>query len=191
MNTIRKFRPDVEVLRTIAVVAVVISHSKLALGGGFVGVDIFFVISGFLITKHIHDEILSKGTFSLKSFYARRILRILPASIFVLVLTLVASFIWLSPLQMVSYAWDGLLASFSGLNYRLAVTGTDYFASTTTPSPFQHFWSLAVEEQFYLVWPLLILIFANIFLPKNNIQLVSFVHHHESITAMGVFWAAY
>jgi peptidoglycan/LPS O-acetylase OafA/YrhL len=170
---IRKFRPDIEVLRAIAVLAVVISHSKIALASGFIGVDIFFVISGFLITKHLHDEVQKSGTVSIVSFYTRRILRILPASVFVVLMTILAFLIWLSPLQTINYGWDSLLSSLSGMNYRLAVTGTDYFNSTNLPSPFQHFWSLAVEEQFYFIWPLLIFIVAKLFIrsPKNIVHI--------------------
>jgi peptidoglycan/LPS O-acetylase OafA/YrhL len=167
-TSIRKFRPDIEVLRAIAVLAVIISHSKLGLESGFIGVDIFFVISGFLITRHLHDEVQKTGTISLKSFYSRRILRILPLSMLVLLITLFSSLIWLSPLQLINYGWDSLLSSLSGMNYRLAATGTEYFQSTATPSPFQHFWSLAVEEQFYLVWPLVIFVLAKIFVRKQK-----------------------
>jgi peptidoglycan/LPS O-acetylase OafA/YrhL len=166
--SIRKFRPDIEALRAIAIIVVLIEHAKLALPGGFIGVDIFFVISGFLITKHLHDEVFKNGSISLKNFYARRILRIFPASMLVLTLTLLGSFLFLSPLQLINYCWDAILSAFSGINYRLAITGTDYFQSTTTPSPFQHFWSLAVEEQFYLIWPLLILSFAKLFIRNKN-----------------------
>jgi peptidoglycan/LPS O-acetylase OafA/YrhL len=171
MLNIRKFRPDIEVLRAIAVLAVIVAHSKLGLLSGFIGVDIFFVISGFLITRHLHDEVQSTGSISLKSFYSRRILRILPASMCVLLITLLASLIWLSPLQTSSNVWDALAANFSSINNRLAETGTDYFQSTTTPSPFQHFWSLAVEEQFYFIWPLIILLLAKIFVRKLKEQL--------------------
>jgi peptidoglycan/LPS O-acetylase OafA/YrhL/ABC-type Fe3+-hydroxamate transport system substrate-binding protein len=166
--SIRKFRPDIEALRAIAVTIVVINHAELALPGGFIGVDIFFVISGFLITKHLHDEVFKNGSLSLKSFYARRILRIFPASMLVLMLTLLGSFLFLSPLQLVNYCWDAILSAVSGINYRLAISGTDYFQSTTTPSPFQHFWSLAVEEQFYLIWPLLILVLARLLIKNKN-----------------------
>lgn len=171
---IRKFRPDIEVLRAIAVLAVVISHSKLALASGFIGVDIFFVISGFLITKHLYDEVKKSGTVSITGFYARRILRILPASMFVVLMTILVFLIWLSPLQTINYGWDSLVSSLSGMNYRLAVTGTDYFNSSSLPSPFQHFWSLAVEEQFYFIWPILILIVAKLFIrsPKKLLHVL-------------------
>jgi peptidoglycan/LPS O-acetylase OafA/YrhL len=164
----RQFRPDIEALRAIAIIAVVIAHSKLTLSGGFIGVDIFFVISGFLITSHIFKEITNTGKLSLKSFYSRRILRILPASTFVILATLLASYIWLSPLQFVNYTWDALFSSFSGINYRLAENGTNYFQSTSLPTPFQHFWSLAVEEQFYFIWPLITVLLAKFFVKKNE-----------------------
>jgi peptidoglycan/LPS O-acetylase OafA/YrhL len=164
---IRKFRPDIEVLRAVAVMCVVIAHAGLPLKGGFVGVDIFFAISGFLITQLLFRELAQNNTINLKRFYARRILRIFPMSIFVILMTLLASFFWLSPLQLVNYAYDALFAAFSGLNYRLAATGTSYFASTTLPTPFQHFWSLCVEEQFYLIWPLLILLISK-FIPNRD-----------------------
>ena len=163
----RKFRPDIEGLRAIAVISVVVAHSGIGLKGGFVGVDIFFVISGYLITRHIFLEAMKTNTISLSRFYARRILRILPASMFVLLCTLLASFVWLSPLQLLSYGWDGLLAGFSGLNYRLAINGTDYFNTATIPTPFQHYWSLCVEEQFYFVWPVLMLILTKLFGKKS------------------------
>lgn len=169
---LRKFRPDIEGLRAIAIILVVLVHAGFYVPGGFVGVDIFFVISGFLITKHLFDEAKDSGSISLKRFYARRILRIFPASIAVLLLTLVASYLWLSPLQWISNAYDALFSAFSGINYRLAYTGTDYFNVATIPSPFQHYWSLAIEEQFYLVWPLIILILVKIKGVRANLQSV-------------------
>jgi peptidoglycan/LPS O-acetylase OafA/YrhL len=165
--TIRKFRPDIEGLRAIAVLCVVIAHSGIGLHSGFIGVDIFFVISGFLITRHIFLEAIKTNTISLAQFYARRILRILPASMFVLLCTLLASFIWLSPLQFLNYATDALWATFSAFNYRLAIDGTDYFNTTTIPTPFQHYWSLCVEEQFYFIWPLIMLVLAKLFSKKS------------------------
>jgi peptidoglycan/LPS O-acetylase OafA/YrhL len=159
----RKFRPDIEGLRAIAVLCVVIAHSQIGLAGGFIGVDVFFVISGFLITGHLFKEALKHGTIHMLQFYSRRILRILPASVFVILATLLAAYLYLSPLQLANYGLDGLFSSFSGMNYRLAQSGTDYFNTSTLPSPFQHYWSLAIEEQFYFVWPFVILILAKLF----------------------------
>ncbi|WP_091601111.1 acyltransferase family protein [Micromonospora mirobrigensis] len=153
------FRGDIEGLRAIAVLLVVLSHAGVAgLAGGFVGVDVFFVISGFLITSLLIRELGRTGRISISGFYARRAVRLLPASSVVMVLTLVGSWLWLSPLRSAEYAWDGIASAFYFVNIRMAQTGTDYFAAEASPSPFQHFWSLAVEEQFYLVWPLLILL---------------------------------
>jgi peptidoglycan/LPS O-acetylase OafA/YrhL len=153
---LRRFRPDIEGLRAVAVVTVVLAHAGLALPGGFVGVDVFFVISGFLITRQLVDELDARGRVDLARFYARRCRRILPAATLVLLVTLLACWWWLSPLRVPAVTLDAALAAVSGVNWRLGVTGTDYFAATTAPSPFQHYWSLSVEEQFYLVWPLLL-----------------------------------
>ncbi|MEV0152163.1 acyltransferase family protein [Micromonospora sp. NPDC050686] len=152
------FRADIEGLRAVAVLSVVLAHAGVAgLAGGFVGVDVFFVISGFLITSLLLRELRSSGRISIRRFYARRAVRLLPASSVVMVAALAGSWLWLSPLRSAEYAWDGLASAFYWVNLRMASTGTDYFAAEASPSPFQHFWSLAVEEQFYLVWPLLIL----------------------------------
>ena len=150
-------RTDIQALRAIAVVAVVIAHSKLFLQGGFVGVDMFFVISGFLITLNLCKELAKTGTVSIKDFYARRILRILPAALFTLFATFFVSFFFLSPVQLLSNLYDGLASLFSVLNFRFAANSTNYFANAEALSPFQHFWSLCVEEQFYIFWPLLII----------------------------------
>jgi peptidoglycan/LPS O-acetylase OafA/YrhL len=166
--TYRKFRPDIEILRAFAVISVVIAHSKITLASGFIGVDVFFVISGFLITKHLFDEIQNTGTISLSSFYSRRILRIFPASMLVLVLTLIGSIFFLSPLQIINYCWDAFYSGISAVNYRFAITGTDYFQATSTQSPFQHFWSLAVEEQFYLVWPFILILISKLVIRKKS-----------------------
>ncbi|MDP9793800.1 peptidoglycan/LPS O-acetylase OafA/YrhL [Catenuloplanes nepalensis] len=155
------FRPDIEGLRAVAVTVVVLFHGGVtALSGGYVGVDVFFVISGFLITSQLLREIGRTGRVSIASFYARRALRLLPASAFVVAATLAAAWLWLPPLRVTEIATDALTTTVYGLNYRLALAGTDYLASTAEPSPLQHFWSLAVEEQFYLVWPPLLLLAA-------------------------------
>ena len=151
------FRDDIQALRAIAVVAVVINHSKIALPSGFIGVDMFFVISGFLITQHLYKELNNNGIISLKSFYARRIMRILPPAIVILIITLLLSLSFLSPVQLMSNLYDGLWATFSGLNYRLGLNGSNYFSNNQAVSPFQHFWSLCVEEQFYFIWPLVMI----------------------------------
>ena len=152
------FRPDIEGLRAVAVTLVVLSHSGVALfAGGYVGVDVFFVISGFLITTLLRKELVRRGTISLPGFYARRVVRLLPVSTVVLVATLLASWLWMPVTRFHSIAQDALFSTFYGINWRLAAQGTDYLNAAAAPSPLQHLWSLAVEEQFYLVWPLLLL----------------------------------
>jgi peptidoglycan/LPS O-acetylase OafA/YrhL len=151
------FRPDIEGLRAVAVLLVVLSHLLGWPAGGFVGVDVFFVISGFLITGLLVREHERTGSFSLRQFYVRRIRRLLPAAALVLVVTNVAaSLLFLAgraQQTLVDSVWAfGFLA-----NVRFALLGTDYFERTRPPSPVQHYWSLSVEEQFYVVWPWLVL----------------------------------
>ncbi|MDR6326315.1 SGNH hydrolase domain-containing protein [Actinoplanes couchii] len=148
-------------MRAIAVTLVVLSHAGIAtLEGGYVGVDVFFVISGFLITTLLFKELDRTGRISLATFYARRATRLLPASTVVLLVTVVASWLWVPATRFGSIAWDAIYATFYGINWRLANEGVQYMNADAAPSPLQHFWSLAVEEQFYLIWPLLLLIFA-------------------------------
>ena len=155
------FRPDVEGIRGLAVLVVVLFHAGLAgIVGGFVGVDVFFVISGFLITGLLLREVDRTGRIGLPHFYARRARRLLPAAIVVLVVTLVVAMNVVAPLDRPEVGLDGAAAALSIGNIRFALAAGDYFSSVTTPSPFLHFWSLAVEEQFYLVWPALILLVA-------------------------------
>ncbi|MCK9903030.1 acyltransferase [Frankia sp. Cpl3] len=157
---LRRFRPDIEGLRAVAVILVVLGHSGLALPGGYVGVDVFFVISGFLITRQLVTERATHGRISLAGFYARRARRIVPAAAVVIVATMLAAWRWMSPLRIHSTGVDAALSAVSAINIRLAQEGTDYLRADGPPSPFQHFWSLAVEEQFYAVWPLLLIVTA-------------------------------
>lgn len=121
--------------------------------GGFVGVDIFFVISGFLITGLLIREFELTGKISFSNFYKRRVKRILPASALVLAVTVGASFLLLNATRAWSVFWDGVWATLFVANWRFASSGTDYFQADGPVSPLQHFWSLAVEEQYYFVWP--------------------------------------
>ncbi|MGX6604158.1 acyltransferase family protein [Micromonosporaceae bacterium Da 78-11] len=152
------FRPDIEGLRAIAVLLVVLSHAGVPLvAGGYVGVDVFFVISGFLITSLLLREVERTGRLSVPRFYGRRAVRLLPIAALVLISTLLAARLWLPVVRLGDLARDAVAAAGYVANLRFAVTGTDYLNADLPPSPFQHFWSLAVEEQFYLLWPLLIL----------------------------------
>lgn len=148
------FRADIEGLRGIAVVLVLLFHASIpGFNGGFVGVDVFFVISGFLITGMLLREYESTGKISLRNFYARRVRRLLPASALVLVVTLIASILILPPLSIPSVTIDISAAALYVSNIVFAFRATDYFAAGVAPSPILHFWSLGVEEQFYLFWP--------------------------------------
>lgn len=153
-----EFRPDVQALRALAVLLVVLYHANIpGVHGGFFGVDVFFVISGFVITNVLLRERSSRGTTSIPGFYARRVRRILPAATVVLIATVFATYHWLSYISGAANANDAkYVAAFVG-NFRFASLGTQYFTATQPPSTLQQFWSLAVEEQFYLVWPLLFL----------------------------------
>ncbi|MER7999829.1 acyltransferase family protein [Streptomyces sp. NPDC095613] len=154
-----RFRLDVQGLRALAVTLVVLSHAGVgAFAGGYVGVDVFFVISGFLITSLLLRELTATGGLSVRRFYARRALRLLPASTLVAVTALAGSWLFLSKVRFTEYAGDAISSALYTVNFRLALSGTDYLAQDSPPSPFQHFWSLAVEEQFYLVWPPLLLL---------------------------------
>ena len=154
------FRPDIEGLRAVAVIAVVLFHAGVAfLPGGFVGVDVFFVISGFLITGMLWRETGRTGTVSLRRFWGARARRLLPASVLVGVITVAASAVLLPTLQAKTVGIDAITSALYVSNYWFAFTGVNYFGreNLLAPSPFQHYWSLGVEEQFYLIWPLLIL----------------------------------
>jgi len=157
---VRRFRPDIEALRAVAVVLVVLYHSGVGwLPGGYVGVDVFFVVSGFLITTHLHQEISRTGRLRLARFYARRARRLLPAATLVLVTTLLTTWFLVSGLRASRVGVDALWTSIFAANIHFARSGVDYQANQD-PSPLQHFWSLAAEEQFYLVWPVLMLVVA-------------------------------
>jgi peptidoglycan/LPS O-acetylase OafA/YrhL len=154
----RRFRPDIEGLRAIAIVAVLLCHAGVPfLAGGYVGVDVFFVISGFLITKLLLGELDRSGTISLRGFYARRAKRLLPLSAILLATVGVLSLIILSPLRNTEVAGDITAAALYVANWHFAAQSVDYFAQGLEPSPVLHLWSLAIEEQFYLVWPGLML----------------------------------
>jgi peptidoglycan/LPS O-acetylase OafA/YrhL len=156
-------RGDIQGLRAIAVTMVLIYHAGLTwLPGGFAGVDVFFVISGFLITGLMIREIERSGKLSLRRFWARRAKRLLPATALVLVAVAGLSLLVLPPLRWAGVATDLSTAALYVINWRLAGQSVDYLAQNYAASPLQHFWSLAVEEQFYVAWPLIVLVISTL-----------------------------
>ena len=141
------------------------------LPGGFIGVDIFFVISGFLITGLLLREHETTGRINLRSFYSRRMRRILPAVLATIAVTMVVAALVLAPLQMPGIAMDGAASALSLANMRFALESSDYFAATD-PSPFRHLWSLGVEEQFYLVWPAIVIVAFRILRARPGIAIL-------------------
>jgi len=147
---------QIQGLRALAALLVTIFHARLV-PGGFIGVDIFYVISGYLITGLILREIENTGTLNLQSFYQRRIKRLLPTSVFVLFVTAIVGMFVLPAITRDALGRDLFAAATYISNYLFAWWQNDYQNLNATPSPFIHYWSLAVEEQFYLVWPIFIL----------------------------------
>lgn len=155
------YRPDIEGMRAFAVVLVLLSHAGIpAFRGGYVGVDVFFVISGFLITGLIVRELERSGTVDFRRFYARRIRRLLPAAALVLSTVAALTILVLPVIRWTRIAGDIRWSALYGVNWRFASGAVDYFTAEEAASPVRHFWSLSVEEQFYLVWPLLLLTMA-------------------------------
>lgn len=154
----KTFRPDIQGLRMVAVLAVIADHLFRWPSGGFVGVDVFFVISGFLITGLLMREHDRTGTISFRGFYLRRVKRIIPAAMLVILTTVVTAYLVFSSVRADQTLWDGVWATFFAANWHSAIQGTDYFNAEFAASPLQHYWSLSVEEQFYFVWPWVMLL---------------------------------
>jgi len=154
-----RFRSDIEGLRGVAILLVIGYHAGIpGLGGGYVGVDVFFVLSGYLITGLLIGEIESTGKLDLVQFYARRARRLLPAAMVVLLATVIAGRILLSPIEQRYFANTALATALYISNAWFIRQSTDYLAADADTNPLLHTWSLAVEEQFYLCWPLLLLV---------------------------------
>ena len=150
-------RDDIQGLRAVAVLTVIAAHAGLGLSGGYVGVDVFFVVSGLLISSLLYREVARTGRLSITGFYARRARRILPAATVVSVATLLASVLFLSLIESLQVVRDTVWSALFAANIHFAFLETDYFAQDQGPSPLQHYWSLAVEEQYYLGWPLILI----------------------------------
>jgi peptidoglycan/LPS O-acetylase OafA/YrhL len=152
------YRPDIDGLRAIAVLSVLLHHiNPSLLPGGFIGVDIFFVISGYLISSHIYKEACEK-TFTIKRFYKRRINRIIPALVTVLVITLIVGTIVLSPSDLIRLAKSTEFSLLGVSNIFFWREYGNYFSRNSGEAPLLHTWSLGVEEQFYVIWPFFILL---------------------------------
>ena len=152
------YRPALDGLRALAVGAVIAYHFGYGWArGGFLGVDTFFVLSGYLITSLLLVEFRGQGTVRLHAFWARRARRLLPALLLMLAVVTIWAGLTRPADQLGVIRGDGLATLFYGANWRFIASGQTYFALVSLPSPFRHAWSLAIEEQFYLVWPLITL----------------------------------
>jgi peptidoglycan/LPS O-acetylase OafA/YrhL len=157
MNSTSSYRPDIDGLRAIAVLSVILFHfAPGTISGGYLGVDIFFVLSGYLITRIVHNEILA-GNFSLRGFYERRIRRIVPALLVVLVCSSIVAALILLPADLVKFA-KALLATLVFIPNVFAWRDTNYFSPHADQKPLLHTWSLGVEEQFYLFFPIMLML---------------------------------
>jgi len=163
---------EIQGLRALAVILVIVYHADF-IPGGFIGVDIFYVISGYLITNLIIKEISIKGSLSLSNFYHRRIKRLLPASALVLLATALTCYILLPPMDRHQLGKDVIAVSLLLSNYAFAIWENDYQNLGEAASPFIHYWSLAIEEQFYLIWPFFILIFAKLGMKAVKIAILT------------------
>lgn len=150
------YRPALDGLRAVAVYLVVAFHAGAArVSGGFIGVDMFFVLSGYLVTRVIFSDLLG-NSFGLTKFYGRRVRRLLPAALLTLVVVSAAWMLLATPVDRLALLDDARASTLYYSNWHFARMATDYFASNENPTPLLHFWSLSVEEQFYVFWPLVL-----------------------------------
>ena len=156
----KNYRPEIDGLRSLAVISVILYHAQILIfnfkpfKGGFIGVDIFFVISGYLITSIILKELLENGKFLFKNFYERRIRRILPALLFIMLVSIPFSWIYLYPIGLLDYSKSILYSLGFGSNFYFHFSGLEYGSPEGLLKPFLHTWSLAVEEQYYILFPI-------------------------------------
>ena len=184
------YRPEIDGLRALAVIAVIMFHAKIALSGGYLGVDVFFVISGYLITSLIIKE-LQKGTFTFVAFWERRIRRIVPATSVMVVAVIVAGWFLLLPNEYVALGKSAMAFAAIVANIYFFQNTSGYFANGEE-MPLLHTWSLAVEEQFYLIMPLFLVVAFNLSAPRGRlllpiVMLSMFGSLAASIYAVAVF----
>ncbi|WP_051683726.1 acyltransferase family protein [Blastococcus sp. URHD0036] len=184
-------RGDIEGLRAVAVLLVIADHLFGWPHGGFIGVDVFFVISGFLITGLLLREHRATGRISFPDFYRRRIRRILPASVLVLVVTVVLAHVVFFANRARETADDALWALLFAGNWHFAIDGTDYQQAGDAVSPLQHYWSLSVEEQFYVVWPVVLLVVLGLAARRGRSGLWAVAAVGVLVVAGGYAWAVH
>ncbi|MBB2976340.1 peptidoglycan/LPS O-acetylase OafA/YrhL [Microbacterium endophyticum] len=186
----KSFRPEIQGLRALAVGAVLIYHLwPNRVSGGFVGVDVFFVISGFLITSHLLSELNTAGRISVGRFWSRRAKRLLPDALLVLALTGIAILIWVPRTLWQQFLTEVAASTLYVQNWLLAANSVDYSAADNGASPVQHFWTLSVEEQFYIALPLLLIAFVfaiRRFRWNRSIAIYSFL---GAITLLSFFYS--
>lgn len=186
-----RFRPDIEGMRAIAILLVVANHAWGWPGGGYVGVDVFFVISGYLITRGLLRDKIEHGFVSVSSFYVKRIARLLPAAILVIGVTCILIATIYFPLTGLRLYPQALASLFGVQNWAMVRAGTDYLNPSGVPSPFQHFWSLSLEEQFYAVWPwLLVLVWTLFASRRKSARTVRMIALYTSLVIVGFSLAA-
>ena len=172
MSKLLSYRPDIDGLRAISVIFVILFHADLLwIQGGFIGVDIFFVISGYLITRSIDKEMLG-NVFSFKAFYLRRIRRIIPVLVFVMLVITIPACLFLFANDLETFGRTALHTILSTNNFYLWIKGSNYFVGNTELMPLLHTWSLSVEEQFYFIWPPILLLLHRYLNLKNRLYFI-------------------
>jgi peptidoglycan/LPS O-acetylase OafA/YrhL len=178
--------PALDGLRGAAVAAVVVFHAGY-LRGGYLGVDLFFTLSGFLITSLLLGEIRTNGTVRFREFWARRARRLLPALALLFVGVALYARLAARPDELDQIRWDGIWTALYAANWRAVIAKTSYWTMFSTPSPLQHTWSLAIEEQFYLVWPCAMFVFAR--RARNVARTTAIVS--ATLAALGSAWLVF
>lgn len=184
-------RGDLDGLRAVAVLLVVANHLTASPMGGFIGVDVFYVLSGFLISGILIREYQRTGSISFQHFYIRRVKRILPVATLVLLVTVAVAFLIWFPARANQTVLDALAALFFVSNWHFVRLGTDYLQATGPVSPLQHYWSLAVEEQFYVVWPIALLVVASLATRRGTKIMRPLLWFMAAATAFSFAWSLY